>query len=290
MPRPDDEVPAGPAENDDLPPDASDTDSDPSGVDSQTPVATDDESTRTLRDIQTTHGRQLADERRAREAAQSQVVALSQQVEQLRTYVERVGSQFSQQEQARRAAYLQSLAPEARTRAELEMLKQEVAAQRRGQQAPQTQEQYSDAEIRAYMAQRSQEIVDAANDDFGLDGDELLSNITAETPGVDWTDEDTFKRSVRKLARQRALGRENPVADPKKSNEQRRTPASADSAGRPNSARPAAGGRSTLDVEKETQRVFMGSRNSKSGIQGRKAALKEVQKRARENLDRVAAR
>jgi hypothetical protein len=174
MPRPDEEVPVEPAENEQNPSDADATGASPSDAESQPSTATDDESTRTLRDIQTAHGRQLADERRAREAAQAQVVALSQQVEGLRTYVSQVGSAFNQQQQQARADYLRRLPPEQRLAAEHQMLKQEVAALRQGQIASRSQqsEQFSDAEIRDYMANRSRELVQEANDDFGLDGDE----------------------------------------------------------------------------------------------------------------------
>lgn len=279
MPRPDDEVPAASSDQDYLSDAEYGDDSaySPSGRDGRTPAATDDDDEdprKAIRDLKAQHGRE---QKEAREREQ----ALAAQIAQQQAYLQQIGQRISQADMARQASILQNLPPEKRAAAELEMLKRQVAALRRGQTAPRTSQGYTEREMEAYTEQRIREMVAEANDDFGLDGDEALSGDETD---LDMETEEDFKRSLRRKARQRMLGRDTVAS--KSSNGSGR---SATAGGRSNSARPATRSGSAVDVERESQRIFMQTKNPKQGIMERKKMLRDMGAKARERADRVSA-
>lgn len=293
MPNPrDDELAAHAADEEalDASDDIDDVD-DPSNAYGQPPATQDDEDPRkTLRDRLARQGRDLQSAKQAAQQAMAVATRQAAQIEQLTGHLQQMGQKQSQQEQARFAAYLNSLPPAQRQAAEVHYLKQQVAALSRSQRAPRVQEEDADA----YTARRAQELAAEANDDFGLDGDEA---VTGDEDELDWDSEETFKRSLRKLARQRALG--NNVA------KKRKTAAGAAEendvedrvtrnvlstiGGRSNSSRPAAAAsRGRVDVMKESARIFDSTRGM--SIKDRQKKLREMNGRVNDRLKLTGTR
>lgn len=179
---------------------ASASTAEPAEAESSAPAA---DFSKELRDLKAQLGRELADERRNRSAAEQQVVQMSQEVQSLRQYMAQMGEALTRQQQAQMQDYLNRLPPDKRVVAELDLLKrqqQQLLAQR---QQPTQQStaprQYTEQERRDYQQRRIQEILSEHNaglpDTLHLKGDE---------EELDTTSEDAFKASARALAKIRA--------------------------------------------------------------------------------------
>lgn len=245
---------------------------------------------RALRDVKSQHGRELAQERKRAEQAERVAVALSSKLEQLQTQVTAMGGYLSQRDARERDAYLNSLPPDKRTAAEVDLLKRELSVLRgRNQGSPQP----TQAEIDAYTEQTSRKILDDTNRAYGLSGDLAL---TGEEDELDWDDEKGFVASVKTLAKVRSKGTSvpkqngNQAVDLQKLKEDIRREVIADlGVGRSNSAK-AAGGRAAPPSSADFDKVNAGY-SSKRGMAGHLKNLKATVEKAREaakpELDRM---
>ena len=175
----------------------------PSADGAPAPVAGDDAHARELRDRLAQNGRQLAEERRARERAESQVVALNDQIIAVQRQLAAVGQRVEQGEQQRMQAYLNSLPPAQRLAAQVQM--QERSLQQLRQQLAQARQpqrrQYSQQEIEVYRQEQSRRILEDMNRQYGLSGD---SALTGQEDELDWEGEAQFRQSAATLAKVRA--------------------------------------------------------------------------------------
>jgi hypothetical protein len=145
-----------------------------------------------------------------------------------------------------------------------------------------------------YQERRSRELLQMANDHYGLTGERALS---AESQGIDWANEQTFIASVDAIARVRAAERSGSSAGEddmaKRGNgktdedklraeiraEERQKLQRESGAGRPLSARPSGAGRGQVTTE-DIQDVLVGY-DSRKGPKETRAQLQELAKRAR---------
>lgn len=227
-------------------------------------------------------GRELADERRRREAAEGQVVALNARLTALE-------SRDAQREQAYQEARLSQLSPTERNAEEIQMLRGEIARLTQAQQPqPETTEQY--------RARRSAELIAQANEIYGLGGENAIR--PEHLPQSAWLSEQAFIASLEALgsrvqqATQGAEEGEEPVAGTK--GQQNGTPSAEEitqrvlrelGVGRSNTAHPAGGGKVTAPTDADFMDAGFGY-NSKQGPRASIERYRELKERAGEAAQR----
>lgn len=173
-------------------------------------TATDPE--KAIRDIRAQYGRELQRARTEATQANQATAQLAARVEQLTQNLERLGGHIVSQDAQRQEALIRTLPPEQQMAKRVELLTREVAALRARptqQQAPQP-----DASKAAEQEtlRRAGQILSDISDSFDLEDDAL----DLRDADLDWTSEESFRRSAKTIARQRRPGGgEQPVAKPK---------------------------------------------------------------------------
>lgn len=266
--------------------DTSATDADLSELESsETPSAADQsESGRALRDLKAQLGREIAQERRAREQAEKVAIAAAAELQQLRGVVQNMGGYLAQRAEAERQARLAALPPEHRNAEEIKMLREQLA--RASKPATVAPKRYTPEEIEEYRDKRSSEIIAEMNRQYGLSGDAAL---TGDEDEIDWENEDTFLVTAKALGklRQKLSGSGGNMAkqatkqDTDAEREERlvKKVLAQMGAGSSNSVKAASGkGGVSSDAFADTIRKY----DSRGGIVKQQAALKEMVRRADE--------
>lgn len=212
-----------------------------------------------LQDRLANQGRDLARERQDRNRMESELQAVKSQLGSLT-------NQLSEERQAEQDARIAQLPPAEQALAKMQVMEQELRYLRGLQQQPQPQREPTQAEKIAYQQQRGRQLIDWANQNYDLVGDD---SITGDEEGLDWDDEAGFTYTLRALAKKRqqaaGAGQSNggntvatakkPAAetDPEKLREQiKREVLQEMGVGGSNSPRPAGavGGVSSEDIQK----------------------------------------
>lgn len=256
----------------------------PSAETPAAPEGTEDESSQAAgqkkqRDLLAERGRQLKAEEQARRTAESQVVQLNETVQQLRADFQALQGHVGQREQAERDAYLESLPPDERQAEEIKFLKTKIEQLERP--AP--------VDGKAYFRQRSVELLNLANQTYGLQGDLAIS--ISDLPESAKRSEDAFVSALEVLAVARSGGR-GARSQESEDDDMPKTLTPAEErekmkqeilqeigAGRSNTVRPAAASKTSAPNEEDFVNTTFGY-NSKKGPGAMRKQLQEQKDRA----------
>lgn len=260
------------------------------------PVAAEIEDARVLelRNRLASYGRELTQEREARQQMQQLVTQQAQHVQNLQRQLGQLGQAVTQAEQQRRAAYLASLPQDKRTAEIVRFQQQDIARLQRmisDRQSPLPQRpQYTRADAEAYTQRRMREILDEVNTTLGLSGGREITG--AEDELVDTTEAE-FRASAIALARARAkqgvgenvtkkVETKAAASDPKALREEIKQEVLAElGAGRSNSAKAVAPKSGVSDDEfRKVHQEY----NSRQGPKAQLDKLREIRERAYASL------
>lgn len=273
-----------------VPPAASASDAEPAGANDQsTPAAAEDDISRTIRNLEARHGREIAEANRRAQEAQQALVQSQQRLSQIEQHIARQMSAAQQAAVQQRIEQIKKLPADQQPAAYFSLqqsLNQQQMAAQAARQVAQSQAQaqsreYTQQEIDEYTARRKREIIDEANREYGLSGDHAI----AEVDDLDDDSEDAYRASARTLARARRNGAA--VARSNGSSAQQPPASPANVGGRSNAARPAAStaGRGPVNTEQQANRIFESTAgNFAGGQKERRKQLQELREQARSRV------
>jgi hypothetical protein len=240
-------------------------------------------------------GRQRAALERNNQALQTQLATQQQELQLLRQQVGGVVGLLTSQQQVEQEARMAALPPGQRTQVELDLVKQELLqtrqllTQQAQAQEQQRQEQLQREAAVVYKTRRMAELVDDANEQYGLEGDLAIRGDEEE---LDDAGEVTYKASLRTLALTRrkngqsqGSGGDGPVATksseetPEKMRERIKQEVLQElGVQRPNSPRAAAGADSPERIDDDLQDTLRSYDNRRPGLL--RQQLRELNERA----------
>lgn len=270
--------------------DSSSSDADDSDDDEEPSKPAPADNVKRLQSRLTRQGRRTANAERRANQAEQRAAAVEARLVAAEQMLGRITQDMSARDAAQTKAYLDSLPPEQRALAEVDLLKRQIAGtgqprqlQPRSNGAQPPAPRRNEPDPVEYMRERSQQILDDLMDkyDVDLDDDDLEA--------IDWETEESFVTTAEHVAKLKAKG--GPVATKKKTSskddaesddEMRdriyREERAKRSSGNPNSARAISPGRRGKPVTAERMQEVMSGYDSSKGPKYARAQLAKLSK------------
>lgn len=223
-----------------------------------------------LQDRLSQAGRRAQEAEQRAQRAESTSMQVANRLAATEQRLEGFSQQFTQQETARRNAYLATLSPVEREREEAKIEAEQTRRRLAALEQTGTTRQPSQQELEAATAQQMQRIVAQASLDFGLDEGE---GVAWDDPRLDVTSPESYTASVRRLSRKVALGQEGATV-PAKNNGTSRAPAS-NGGGSPASPRPTAARADERTPTEESYQKILRGYNPTKGVRATRAELQK---------------